>query len=213
MTLRLIIADDHPFIRAGVRMLLEGDSGLAVVAEADSPEQVLSTLRETPADLLITDFSMPGGQAADGLGLLQRIRRDHPHLPIIVLTMISNAAVHGTILETGVRGLVDKSAGMTEISLAIQAVQQGQTYVSTTFRQTLFESEFNLKSGEVAKLSPREVEVLRLFASGMTVTAIAERLSRSIKTVSRQKSDAMVKLGLKSDLDIYTYARENGMIS
>jgi two-component system capsular synthesis response regulator RcsB len=213
MALRLIIADDHPFIRAGVRMLLEEWGGMTIVAEADSPDKLLSVLRETPADLLITDFSMPGGQAADGLALLQRIRRDHPKLPLIVLTMISNAAVHGTVLETGVRGLVDKAAGMAEISLAIQAVEQGRTYVSTTFRQNLFESQFNLKESETAKLSPREVEVLRLFASGMTVTAIAERLSRSIKTVSRQKSDAMAKLGLKSDLDIFTYAREHGMIS
>ena len=213
MTMRLIIADDHPIILAGVRMLLENKSEIEVVAEADSPDKLLAALRHTPCDLLITDFSMPGGEAADGLGLLQRIRRDHPDLPIIVLTMIGNVGVHGTILEAGVRGLIDKASGMAEISLAIQAVSQGRTYVSTTFRQGLLQSEFDSDAGESARLSPRELEVIRLFASGLTVTGIADRLARSVKTVSRQKSDAMIKLGLKNDLDIYVYAREHGMNS
>jgi len=111
-----------------------------------------------------------------------------------------------------VRGLIDKSAGMAEISLAIQAVRQGRDYVSSTFRQGLLLSQFDAKSGQTARLSPRESEVLRLFASGLTVSGIAERLSRSVKTVSRQKSDAMTKLGLKSDLEIYAFARENHLI-
>ncbi|WP_431275019.1 response regulator [Variovorax ureilyticus] len=213
MNKRVIVADDHPIIRAGVRMVLESATNISVVAEADSPEALLSTLRETPADLLITDFSMPGGQEADGLGLLQRIRRLYPDLPIIVLTMVGNVGVIGAILGTGVRGLIDKSAGMAEISLAIQAVGQGRDYVSTTFKQSLLQSQFNSEAGVAARLSPREVEVLRLFASGMTVSAIADRLSRSVKTVSRQKTDAMSKLGLKSDLEIYAFAREHNLIS
>lgn len=213
MPLRVIIADDHPLIRAGVRTLLESDSGLSVVAEADSADKLLALLKDTPADLLITDFSMPGGQAADGLGLIQRLRRDYPSLPIIVLTMLANAGVHGTILESGVRGLIDKSAGMAEISLAIQAVVQGRDYTSTTFREGLRQSQFDRTTGESARLSPRELEVLRLFASGLTVSEIAERLSRSIKTVSRQKNDAMLKLGLKNDLDIFVYANEHRLSS
>lgn len=213
MTLRVILADDHPLIRAGVRIVLDDDPALTVVAEAESADQLLAVLRDTPADLLITDFSMPGGQAADGLGLIQRLRRDHPELPIIVLTMLTNVGVHGTILESGVRGLIDKGAGMAEVSLAIQAVAQGRDYVSATFREGLRQSEFDRSARESAQLSPRELEVLRLFASGLTVSAIADRLSRSIKTVSRQKNDAMVKLGLKNDLDIFVYAREHGLIS
>lgn len=211
MKMRVIIADDHPIIVAGVRMLLENRTDVEVVAEADTPDKLLAALRATPCDLLITDFSMPGGQAADGLALLQRIRRDHPALPVVVLTMVANVGVHGTILESGVRGLVDKASGMTEISLAIQAVSQGRDYISASFRQGLLESSFD--AGSPARLSPRELEVIRLFSSGLSVTDIADRLARSIKTVSRQKADAMAKLGLKNDLDIYVYAREHGMES
>jgi two-component system capsular synthesis response regulator RcsB len=213
MKKRVIVADDHPIIRAGVQMVLKDALDVTLVAEADSPEALLAVLSETPADLLITDFSMPSADEADGLGLVQRIRRLYPDLPIIVLTMMSNVGVLGAILATGVRGLIDKSAGMNEISVAIQAVGQGRDYVSTTFRQSLLQSQFDSEVGVSARLSPREGEVLRLFASGLTVSAIAERLSRSVKTVSRQKSDAMAKLGLKSDLEIYVFAREHNLIS
>jgi two-component system capsular synthesis response regulator RcsB len=213
MKKRVIVADDHPIIRAGVRMVLKDALDITLVAEADSPEALLAVLSETPADLLITDFSMPSAEEADGLGLVQRIRRLYPDLPIIVLTMMGNVGVLGAILATGVRGLIDKSAGMNEISIAVQAVGQGRDYVSTTFRQSLLQSQFDSEVGASARLSPREGEVLRLFASGLTVSAIAERLSRSVKTVSRQKSDAMAKLGLKSDLEIYVFAREHNLIS
>lgn len=211
MAMRVIIADDHPIIVAGVRLLLENRTDIRVVAEADSAHALLAALRSTPCELLITDFSMPGGEAADGLGLLQRIRRDHPALPVIVLTMVANAGLHGSLLAAGVRGLVDKSSGMGEISTAIQAVSQGRDFVSASFRQGLLQSSFDAQAGAPARLSPRELEVLRLYASGQTMTDIAQRLSRSIKTVSRQKADAMAKLGLKSDLEIYVYAREHGL--
>ena len=213
MNKRVIVADDHPIIRAGVRMVLKDALDISVVAEADSPQALIAVLAETPADLLITDFSMPGGEEADGLALVQRIRRLYPDMPVIVLTMMSNVGVLGAILASGVRGLIDKSAGMNEIAIAIQAVGQGRDYISTTFKHDLQQSQFDTEVGASARLSPREGEVLRLFASGLTVSAIAERLSRSIKTVSRQKSDAMAKLGLKSDLEIYVFAREHNLIS
>jgi two-component system capsular synthesis response regulator RcsB len=213
MKLRAIVADDHPLIVAGVRMLLDDCADIEVVAAADSTDALLAALQATPCDLLITDFSMPGGAATDGLGLLQHIRRAHPALPVIVLTMVGNVGVHGSILESGVRGLVDKASGMAEISLAIQAVRQGRDYVSDSFRQGLLQSDFDSLAGESARLSPREVVVVRLFSSGLSVTAIAGQLARSVKTVSRQKADAMAKLGLKHDLDIYVYAREHGLQS
>ena len=124
--------------------------------------------------------------------------------------MVSNASVIGAIAGTGVHGLIDKSAGMVEITQAIRAVHQGQTYISATFRKSLLERP---DPGATTHLSPRETEVLRLFASGMTVSKIAERLSRSVKTISRQKTDAMAKLGLKNDIEINVFAREHGMVS
>src|SRR5262245_36782504 len=138
---RVVLADDHPIIRAGVRMLLESGEDATVVAEAESPDALLKVLSETPADLLITDFSMPGGNEADGLALLQRIRRTYPDLPIIVLTMVANVGVIGSILAIGVRGLIDKAAGIAEVSLAIRAVGQGRDHLSATYCQNLLQSQ------------------------------------------------------------------------
>jgi two-component system capsular synthesis response regulator RcsB len=207
----LIIADDHPLIRVGLKMLLKDRSEFSLIAEANSSNSLLAALRHQSADLLITDFSMPDGDTPDGLGLIQRLRRDHRGLPIIVLTMIANAGVHASILRSGVRGLVDKSSDIGEIVLAIDAVSAGRDYVSPSIRKGLSAMADPSRDGMPARLSPRETEVLRLFASGLTVSSISERLSRSVKTVSSQKSVAMTKLGLKTDHDIFLYAREHGM--
>jgi two-component system capsular synthesis response regulator RcsB len=213
VTLRIAIADDHPLIRGGLRMLLKGRSDIAIVAEADSTDSLLKVLEEVPVDLLITDFSMPGGRVADGLSLLQRLRRAHPTLPIVVLTMMANVGVHSSILDVGIRGLVDKSSDIAETLLAVDAVSRGRDYVSVAFRRGLFQNPQKINGDTSVPLSTREVEVLRLFASGLTVSGISARLSRSVKTVSTQKAVAMLKLGLRSDYDIFVYSREHGLNS
>jgi two-component system capsular synthesis response regulator RcsB len=212
MNKRVIIADDHPIVLAGLRMALSSMAAVSVVAEADSVDALLVALRETHADLLVTDFSMPCNREADGLAMLQRIRRLYPGLPILVLTMVSNTGVIDAMIRTGVRGLIDKSADVADIPKAIQAVSQGREYVSATFRQNLSQSRLNSESCVTTRLSPRESEVLRLFSAGITVSKIAEQLSRSVKTISRQKTNAMTKLGLKNDLEVYAFARANDMI-
>ena len=213
MALRIILADDHPIVRSGVRALLERSTNASIVAEVDSPDTLVKALEQHPCDLLLTDFNMPGGQITDGLNLLGLLQRRWPDLPIVVLTMVSNLGVLRSILSSGVRGLLNKSDALNELPLAVNAAAHGRTYVSTGLKSVL-ESTSASDSGETeAALSKRETEVLRLFASGLTVSQIATQLNRSVKTISRQKMDAMTKLGLKSDLDIYAYARENGMFS
>lgn len=211
VTLRIILADDHPIVLNGVRMLLENGADATVVANAHSPVELIDAIETHPCDLVITDFSMPGSQLADGLHMLGLIRRRWPNLPVIVLTMVSNAGVLGSILATGVRGLLSKSDALTELTLAVRAVSHDRDYLSKSIKKTLDASRTGGAGTAVAALSKREAEVLRLFAGGCTVSEIAGQLNRSVKTISRQKMDAMAKLGLNSDLDIYTYAREHGL--
>lgn len=213
MTTRIILADDHPIVRSGVRTLLENHAQVTVVADVGSPAELVEAIHSHPCDMVLTDFSMPGGQVADGLHMLGLIHRRWPTLPVIVLTMVNNAGVLNSILATGVRGLLGKSDALTELALAVQAVSHGRDYLSAGVRKVLdiARSGNNLSAQPV--LSKRETEVLRLFASGFTVSEIASQLSRSVKTISRQKMDAMAKLGLKSDLDVYAYAREHGMLT
>ena len=204
MSFRIVLADDHPIVSSGVRQLLEHDRSLSVVAMVSSPDELLGTLDSMECDLLITDFNMPVGRVSDGLGLLGLIQRKHPTLPVIVLTMITNAAVLRSVLGTGVRGLISKADTLAELPLAVSVVAKGRNYVSKSMEGYM--------ESETVKLSPRETEVLRLFASGCTVSEIARQLNRSVKTVSSQKMEAMNKLGIKSDLGIYAYAREHGLV-
>lgn len=213
MTLRIILADDHPIVRSGVRALLEGHANTTLVAEVGSPADLIEAIHAHPCDIVITDFSMPGGQVADGLHMLGLIHRRWPTLPVIVLTMVNNAGVLNSILGTGVRGLLGKADALTELTLAVQAVSHGRDYLSAGIRKTLDMARSGTNLSAQPVLSRRETEVLRLFASGFTVSEIASQLSRSVKTISRQKMDGMAKLGLKSDLDVYAYAREHGMLT
>jgi two-component system capsular synthesis response regulator RcsB len=211
--LRIILADDHPIFRSGVRALLENGSNAHVVAEVGSPAELIDAVEKQPCDLLITDFSMPGGQVADGLQMLGMIRRRRPDLAVVVLTMVNNGGVLKAILATGVHGLMSKTDALSELTLAAQAVSHGRPFLSTGIRHLIDEGGPGGHADDRPALSKRETEVLRLFASGFTVTEIAGQLNRSVKTISRQKMDAMNKLGLKNDLDVYAYAREHGILA
>ncbi|RDI99697.1 DNA-binding response regulator [Dyella solisilvae] len=213
MTIRVILADDHPIVRSGVRSLLESSIRADVVADVGSPAELLAAIERHSCDLVVSDFSMPGGQLADGLHMLGMIRRRWPDLPVIVLTMVSNAGVLSSILAAGVRGLLSKSDALNELTLAIQAVSHNRPYLSAEIRKAMEVSGATVPGGAPPALSKREAEVLRLFASGFTVSEIAGQLNRSVKTISRQKMDAMSKLGLKSDLEVYSYAREHGILA
>lgn len=212
--LRIGLSDDHPVVRAGVRALLESAAAngevWSVDAEAAGADELLGMLAATPLDLLITDFSMPGSRAGDGLTLLGQIRRRHPELPVIVLTMIGNAQVLRSIADAGVAGLLDKAGAAVELGEAVRTVAHGGRYLGQGLRGLLEPVAGAARGG--AALSPRESEVLRLFATGHSVSQIAAHLHRSKQTISRQKTDAMSKLGLKSDREIYEYARTGGLL-
>jgi len=212
---RIVIADDHPVVMLGIRALLRSLSNVEVVAEANSGGELLSLLASEPCDLLITDFSMPYEDGTgDGLPLLRRLRRDHPKLPIIVLTMVHNPALTRGMLAAGVTGLVGKMAMTKELILAIGAVLNGRTYICESMREHVFDWTIPqlVEGSDPAVLSQREAEVVRLYAQGLTVTQIAEQLHRSVKTVSQQKNDAMRKLGVTSNTQLFEYARVYGLL-
>ncbi len=211
--LRIVLADDHPFVRRGVRAVLELDAGLKVVAEAASPAELLAAMRQTACDVVITDFGMPSADNADGLTLLKALQREWPDVFIILLTLIENVGVLRSVLELGIPGVVSKADSLSELSTCIAAVTaKRHPYVSPTIRLNLEKQQLGRWSDRQVQLSPREVEVLRYFASGMSITEIADRIGRSTKTISRQKRCAMDKLGLESDKDIFDYAQESGLV-
>ncbi|MDR3446975.1 MULTISPECIES: response regulator transcription factor [unclassified Dyella] len=209
--MRVIIADDHPVVLIGLKTSLRDyGNGLDVVGEARNGQQLLDLLTQTPCDLLITDFSMPADiEGYDGLSLLQRVRETYPALPILVLTMLRNPALVQNMVSVGVRGVVDKMAMAKELMLAIDMIRAGRSYLSERMRRQI---EGMYPTGAEPMVSRREVEVIRFLAQGLTVSEIARRLDRSVKTISQQKRDAMRKLNLESDKQLYDYARSIGLL-
>lgn len=208
--MRIVIAEDHPLTRAGIRILFERDNGEHVIHEASSPEVLNAVLRTVDADLLITDYSMPLGQEPDGLEMLRRVHADYPELPIVVITMNYQLASIPTLLDSGARAVVDKAAPPGELGDACRAALSGEKHVSHSFMERMREIVPKAARGVTPSLSAREIEVIRLIARGLTVSEIAELTHRSVKTVSSQKITAMKKLGAGSDLDLYKYIHQSG---
>jgi len=208
---RVIISDDHPVVLIGLKTSLRDyGNGLEVVGEANSGPALLEVLARVPCDLLITDFSMPAdAEGDDGLTLLQQVRERYPALPILVLTMLRNPALVQGMISVGVRGVVDKMAMAKELMLAIDMIRAGRSYLSERMRRQI---EAMYPTGDEPVVSRREVEVIRFLAQGLTVSEIARRLDRSVKTISQQKRDAMRKLNLESDKQLYDYARLIGLL-
>ncbi|VVO29425.1 Transcriptional regulatory protein RcsB [Pseudomonas fluorescens] len=209
--MRVIIADDHPVVRIGMRMLVDLNRTCVVVGEAEGPDSLLSLLYTTPCDLLITDFCMPGNLQADGLKMLSRVRRSYPTMPIILVTMFANVTTLRAAFALGVVAIIDKSASAKELPLAIKSVGEGRGYISESLRTAMLQADARGQSSS-AVLSAKEHEVVRMLASGMTVSEIAGYFKRSVSTISKQKSMAMQRLGISTDVDLFAYARESGMV-
>ncbi|HDN9005863.1 response regulator [Aeromonas sp. 602658] len=212
MTFRIILSDDHPLILAGIRSLIKKITPRCdVVAEAYRVSDLYILLRQQPCDLLITDFSMPGDSRSDGLVMVQQLRREYPNLAIIVLTQLHNNAILQALLQCGISGLILKKSVITELSEAIRQVLLGHTYIGKSVKTLLTEAGIS-RHTDLTPLTPKESEVVRLLASGMSVTQVAEHLNRSVKTISTQKKSAMMRLGLQSDSELFFYAQNNGLV-
>ncbi|MGG5827036.1 response regulator [Aeromonas salmonicida] len=212
MSFKIILADDHPLILTGIRSLIaQNQPGCEVVAEAHQVSELLNTLQQHSCDLLITDFSMPGDKRSDGLSMIQQLKRDYPTLPVLVLTQIHNAGILQSLIQLGVSGVLLKKAVISELSDAIRQILSGHSYIGSSVKTLLAEAGLDHYTTSI-QLTPKESEVVRLLASGMSVTQVAEHLHRSVKTISTQKKSAMLRLGLQSDSALFHYAKEYGMI-
>ena len=211
---KVVIADDHPVILFGAEQALLKFPGIQVVARARQSTELIKMLQTTACDVLVTDLAMPGGQFGDGLPLIGYLRRNFPNLPIVVLTMLENAALLQRLRELGVTSVVNKSDDLSHIGLAVQHVSRHLEYLSPSVKASLDALRMNAggRSDEVM-LSRRELEVVRLFVSGMTIKEISEQLNRSIKTISTQKNTAMRKLGIDRDSELFQYAQSNGLLN
>ncbi|WP_313319371.1 response regulator transcription factor [Stenotrophomonas sp.] len=214
LKIRVVVADDHPGMIAGVRYELAQVPAIELVATAADSTELMQLLAAEACDVVVSDYAMPAGDFGDGMALFGLIRRRYPDLQLVVLTMLDNPAVLHTLVSGGVNCIVSKSDAVAHLAPAIHAAYKRGKYYSPTVAKVVGGIDWGVRSrNPEGVLSQRESEVVRLYASGLTVNEIAERLHRSKKTISSQKAKAMEKLSIERDVDLLRYAIENGLVS
>lgn len=188
--MRVLLADDHPTILAGLDAILRGLPHVQIVGAAAGSDSLMRLLMTTPCDCLVIDFAMPGGGTPDGLALLGFIRRRYPSLIIVLHSMLEVPAVLVQVQRLGIEVLVSKADSQGHLDAALRAARAGGTYQSPTIANLL------ARPAAISALSAREEEVLRLTAEGLGTGEIAARLHRTKQTISTQKRSAMRKLGV-----------------
>jgi DNA-binding NarL/FixJ family response regulator len=210
--IRILIADDHAVVRAGIRQFIAGHDDLSVVSEAATGAEVLDCIRKEEFDIVILDISMPG---RSGVDTLRSIRRVRPKLPVLILSGFAENLYAVNLLRAGAAGYVSKEAAATQLVAAIRAVAQGRKYISPAVAQLLAEG-LAIKDQDQPvhnQLSQREFQVFCRLAKGEGVSKIAEELFLSVKTVSTYRGRILEKMGMKTNADLTYYAIKNELIN
>jgi two-component system invasion response regulator UvrY len=207
--IRILIADDHPIVRDGLRRMLSSVPDFHVAAEAASGDEVLAAAEATPVDVLVLDVSMPGRPF---LEVLQQLGERHPRLRVIVLSAHAEEEYAERALKAGAMGYVTKERSPEDLQDAIRRVHRGARYVSPALAERLAAHFVGERLGpEHGMLSNREFEVLRLIGSGKSVKEIAAGLALSPKTVSTYRARMLEKLDLRTTADLIRYAIQHGL--
>jgi two-component system, NarL family, response regulator NreC len=208
---RVLIADDHPLLRAGLRRLLAADPDLEVVGEAATGEEVLRKAGELRPHIVLLDISMPG---ANGIETTRTLKATLPGVLVLFLTMHEEEGMLQEALRAGGDGYLVKRADEPEILRAIHAVRQGKLYIHAMMTRALTQpaAQRGRQPAPAEALTHREVDVLRLLAKGNTNRQIAELLNLSTRTVESHRANLMGKLGLASRVELVTYAEENALL-
>ncbi|WP_199906813.1 response regulator [Aeromicrobium chenweiae] len=210
---RILLADDHALVRRGVRLILDSEPGLTVVAEAGDGAEAVEAVRSQPIDLAILDVSMPRMTGLQAAREISR-RRDPPY--ILMLSMHDNEQYFFESLTCGASGYVLKSVADQDLVRACHAAVRGESFLypgvmSALVRNYLERSRRGEKMSDKV-LTPREDEVLKLIAEGSTSREIAEALTISLKTVERHRSNILAKLGMRDRTDLTRYAIRAGLV-
>jgi DNA-binding NarL/FixJ family response regulator len=214
---RVLLADDHDLVRAGIRALLHNIAGVEVVAEAGEGYEALRLIAEHRPDVVLLDIAMPG---LNGLETTARISKDFPGVRIIILSMHSGEEYVLQALRAGASGYVLKGARAPELELAVLAVARGETYLSPTASKHVVDQIVQqtppspAESGDAERrLTPRQREILQLIATGHTTKEIANQLEISVKTVEMHRTQLMDRLDIHDVAGLVRYAIRSGMIS
>ncbi len=208
--INILIADDHPFIRQGLKKVISTCNDMLVIDEAANGSEVLNKLRRHKFDVIILDISMPG---ESGLELIKTLRKEFPRLKVLVLSAHPEEQYALRALKSGASGYLTKEAAIAELIGAIHKISTGGKYISASMAETLaFAIESDSEKSPHEKLSNREYEVMLMIASAKSVMEIAQELSLSEKTIGTYRSRILEKMDMKNSSEITYYAMKNSLI-
>jgi len=212
LTSKILIADDHWVIRAGLRALLNSTPNVEVVGEAGDGYEVLEKLDTLQPDIILMDLSMPN---LDGIETTRQVMKKAPSVKILILTIHEDEGLLKEAIKSGAAGYIVKRAAESELNTAIRAIQQGNMYVHPALTRALMRDISPVTEPTMIpleELTPREIDVLRLLARGYTNRQIADELSISPRTVEGHRANLSNKLGRSSRVDLVNYAEEHGLL-
>ncbi len=209
--IRILLADDHVVLRAGLRALLSGQADLEVVGEASDGGEAVRLTQTLHPDVVVMDIGMPG---VGGIDATARIKRDLPGVRVLILSMHDDRGYLRQVLRAGASGYVLKKAADTELLAAIRAAARGEVFLDPALAKALVEDvlEPRAMGGKTPPLSDRERDVLKLIAHGHTNQQVADRLCISVKSVETYKARLMEKLSLKGRAELVRYALQHGLL-
>ena len=208
--IKVLVVDDHPIVRQGLKQVISEESDMAVLGEAQNSQEVFDLIREQDWDVVVLDITMPG---RGGLDVLRDIKHERPKLPVLMLSVHPEDQYAVRTLKAGASGYLTKESAPEELVGAIRKILRGGKYVSSTLAEKL---AFHLES-ETEKLlheglSNREYEVMLMIASGKTISTIAEEMSLSVKTVSTYRARILEKMQMKGNADLTYYVIKNRLL-
>jgi len=206
--IRILIADDHPIVRNGLKQIISDEEDMKVVCEASNAKEVFELIKKFEIDVLILDISMPG---MGGFEVLEKIKQKLPELPVLMLSALSEELYASKTLKAGASGFVNKESAPEELVKAVRKVFSGGLYVSAFLAEKLasdFKDDVSKPPQEY--LSTREFQIMRMIGSGKTITEIAKILCISVKTISTYRSRILKKMNFKNNSELINFYVKEG---
>lgn len=212
MAIRILIADDHGVMRAGLRAMLEDEPDIEVVGEAANGQAVIDLAGKLLPDIVLLDIGMPD---IDGIEATRRIKRTYSQIQVLILTLYEDEKLLREAIKVGASGYVIKRAAEEELMAAIKAVSHGDMYIHPAITRLLVSDlspKVHLERGALESLTPRELEVMRYLIRGYTNRQIAETIFISTRTVESHRASLLGKLGLKNRVELVEFAKKYGLM-
>ena len=207
--LRILIADDHPVVRQGLKQIVSEAADIVVGDEATDGHEVLNKIRAGNYDVVLLDITMPG---KDGIDVLTQLKYEKPNLPVLIISMHPEEQFAVRALRAGASGYLTKESTPDELITAIYKVSTGGRYISASLAENLAYLIQKVEQLPHETLSDREYQVMRLIASGKTITDIAKELSLSVKTISTYRARILEKMKMENNVELTRYAMKNQLV-